>query len=324
MDPATPTLNIFSAFFSAMSLSDIISLARASGNVINNLAQGEHNLRIYERARVPLRDYIRRALPHINGTTLAPNARPSESDLNAFATRLYTDLIEDTRHGLGVDLNRFEMIDPNVNFPRSFNSMLRHHFNSLGEQIFDETSDNTEWARGFGRRLADLVSHTVSLCRRCARNADAKLTEIILEKLREMMTSDSFMGGSLGGFNQIFDGYARTQLDSVLRSVDASLTNSPNLERFVVYRHQASVVEEPEPIVQSRSASENKDVNVRSSLVSSGSDDQDQYDSASSTISNHSVDMDSKILKRKKQEAEQSAPNQRYINFYLIEIFLIN
>jgi hypothetical protein len=312
-------LGVFNVFFSALSLGDMINMARGGGL---------NNPEVYQRARQPLRDHLRRACTNSSSTANGEDSRlPSQAQIDAFAQQLYTEMFEDAENGLQIDFSRFELIDQTIDLPRSVSKLVRLNFRILIEHIFDTQYDSSEtphmWSLIFNRKLHELIDQVVSLWRVCVRNADTVLGEMIMEKLRATMTTQNFM--SVGGaFMGIFETFTRSQVQSLFGSVVPLPRRE--LQRFIAYRGQELVedgggststaatarVEEPKEDKTAVSKAVETPVgnSVPQQQVSSLEVDayaDDQYDSASSTLSSHSMDIDQhfneameQMLKRKK------------------------
>ena len=306
------TLNLFNVFFSAMSLGDMISLARGSGTIGNGGVA--NSAQMYQRARQPLRDFICRNVLQYEArrnnelTQYALSSPPTnqlaDAQLSEFASRLYTDIFEDAENGLNIDFSRFELVIPKVNLRESLAKLFKYHLKILLEHLFDNQYDQTEtpdmWSIIFSRKLHDLIDHVVGLSRLCVRNADAKVTEVALEKLRAAMMAQNFLTSN-NGFFGIFETFTRSQIQSVLSTVPP-MTRS-EFERFLVYVQEETSVVKMEDVKEESTPAATSSLNTAAAME----DDAGQYDSATSTLSSLSMDVDQQfgdamnqiLLKRK-------------------------
>jgi hypothetical protein len=306
---ASSAMGVFNVFFSALSLGDMISMARGGG--MNNPG-------VYERARQPMRDYLRRACC---GADSESTARPTAAQIAPFVHRLHTEMFEE-EGGMNVDFARLEPIDATIDLRRTFATLITHHLTILIEHIFDAQYDQSEtphmWSLIFNRKVHELIDHVVAMWRVCVRNGDATLTETIMDQLRATMTSQNFMAVG-GAFLGIFESFSRGQIQSLLGTVPP--ISRRELEQFIVYKGQevaaCSTGGGGAANVGTTSVEETKKTTVKSEGVTatpqsasnlmSVDDEADQYDSASSTLSSHSMDIDQQfsdamdqMLKRKK------------------------
>lgn len=283
------SLNIFNVFFSSMSLGDMI-----------NWAQGQSMNQVFERSRLPLRNYIRRTFGSSENTD-------TESIINSVVESLYTDMFIESA-GLNIDLTQFELTDEavrqRIDFPKSFEKLMKHHLRILLRHVFDPSYDNVtttptnsadanSWSSVIIRKFTDLTNQMIALCRTCIKNADQKFIQIVTEKLNHAIADQEFM--NMGLFDNIFNPFITNRLRTILDGV--TLTRS-SIEQFIMIKEEPKpAASEPAvtatPVAASGAQLPAKETGTKTKTSVFVEDDEDEkYDSASSTISGHSMDID--------------------------------
>ena len=167
--------------------------------------------------------------------------------------------------------------------------MFEHILDTKYDQA--ETSGGDTWSNGLFVRLNTLLDQLVTLMRVCiggsaarasSSMADEHIVQFCIRTLRDILSESSHM--NIGSFFGMFEGYVQSKIQQILLNI--------NLERslvdeFIVHKksqHELETEPEPEP---------------------SGPVDDDQYDSASSTLSGHSIDMDQHFSQHEKDKAKE-------------------
>ncbi len=213
-------IGIISAFFASLSIGDMINLARSV-----NTEQA------YENARPALQAYIKRHLRNENEV--------NDANLTDFVNRLYIDMFEDPENtGFYIDFDSFNLIDPQIDFKRSFSVLIKHHLNILARLIFDTNPEGLQpptrtWGMIFRERFNTFLDQTINLFRICVHDADTRMNTIVLERMREAMNSQG-LAVNTAGFFSIFESITRVQIQSIISSVP-NLPRS-TLEQFIVKR----------------------------------------------------------------------------------------
>ncbi|CAF0722755.1 unnamed protein product [Brachionus calyciflorus] len=252
-------INIFNVFFQSLNLGDMIDLAR-----------GNNRHRVFEQTRQPLRQYILNSLELSNENCLTP------AHTAQFVDRLYNDIFVDV-NGLNINLDQFEVIDDKIDFKKSFEKLVKLNFKKIFQHLFDDTlrsegSNEQTWSFVLFEHFQNFLNQLVNLFRACCRNADTKLLQVAVEKLRSGLSSGS-SGSSFGALFSPFEGFIRNHVQEILNRVQ---TNSSLVTDLIVYK------EEEKPM---------------SSLTS----EEDRYDSASSTLSGSSMDIDQNFSEVKEE-----------------------
>lgn len=192
---APSMINIFNVFFSSLTLGDMIDLAR-----------GQNRHRVFQATREPLRQYIR--------GLIQPNNTPNSEDYQNLTDRLFTDIFEDS-NGLNIDFSQFELVDENIDFKKSFEKLVKQNLRSILEHLFDssyeqESSANT-WSFVLFQKFQSLLDQVINLGRACVRNADTKMLQLVVEKLRTGLASGSSL--NLGPLFGPFEGDSTLKLN---------------------------------------------------------------------------------------------------------------
>lgn len=282
------SLNLFNVFFQSMSLGDMI-----------NLARGEQRDAIFERTRQPLRDYLA-------NTYSLTNSNDDPLQLDEFVVRLYNDLFVDV-NGLQVDFGQFTLLDSKCDYPKSFETLMRHHLRALLVHILadattDTSSTSVSWSSGLFDRFQSTLDQLVNLNRVCLANADDELVRFAVRKLNSSASFQSFLqpGGIVSGqqpFFNIFEGFVRAKLQGLLAAIPS---DRDAIQQFIVMK-ETHPKEESQLVATCLIADEDNQ-----SL--------DQYDSASSTLSGHSMEIDQHFaIATEQQQASKREPssNQR-------------
>ena len=304
------SLNLFNVFFSSMTLGDMI-----------NLARGQNLDQVFAHSRTPLREYIREHF----GIENAEN----EALVDSLADKLYNEIFVEST-GINVRFDELELSDEaqrrQVNLAKSFEKLIKHHLRILIKHVYDpafSSSSNPSWSAIVVKKFYDLINHLVTLCRYSIRNADAKFTEIVTQKLNQAVMDNDFFG--MGLFTNVFNGFISSQVQQMLRNVTMS---NEQIEQFLVFadgrnaesnvRAEASTTTLTSQLAEkkeSRQEEEKKNAGEEKEEDEEEEEEEDKYDSASSTISGNSMDIDqcvnnyyaeSEKYKEKKQQQQQS------------------
>lgn len=283
--PPTSTLSIFNVLFSSMTLGDMINLARGSSR------DG-----VFERSRQPLREHIKKYFLTPQSST---DQVLTEENQAALVERMYREVFID-QNGLNIDLTQFELIDSKVDFPASFENLIKHHLKILLKHVYDTTYDDvtysgtnsisepgrSTWSSILFKKFNDLIEKIVLLSRFCVKNADSKFTQVVTQKLRQAVVSQNMVNNQM--FFNIFENFIQTQVQQTLTSITTPTENS-NIREFVIYKGQSV----------STGASTSAAREETMTMV----EDEDVYDSASSTLSDMDIDQSFNEYKKKNQEA---------------------
>lgn len=280
-------INIFNVFFQSLTLGDMIDLAR-----------GNNRHKVFEQTRQPLRDYL------LNYLHLSDESSLTQAHITQLVNQLYTDVLEDS-NGLNIDLNQFELIDARIDFKRSFVKLIKHNFDSIIHHLFENsypTSSNGQnneqtWSFVLFRRFQFFLNQVVNLFRACVRNADTKLLQVAVEKLRSGLSSGS-TGSSFGALFGPFESFIRNHVQEILNNV---VTNDNIVHPFVIHKE-----EEEKPTTSDQQTQQQQQ--QQQSLLNSEDDfksiDSNQFDSASSTLSGSSMDIDQHFSDAQKEETK--------------------
>lgn len=214
-------LNSFNIFFQSLTIRDMIDLAR-----------GGNRHRVFEQTRQPLRQYILDSLNLSNESFLTP------AHVSQMADRFYTDIIED-QNGLDIDFNQFELIDDKIELKKSFESVFKTNFKNIFNHIFDDSFPNSvnssdrTWSLVLFEHFQKILSQTVNLFRACVRNADTKLLQLAVEKIRVGISSGN--SGSLGALFGPFESFIRNHVQEILNGVT---TDRTCVENLIVYKQE--------------------------------------------------------------------------------------
>ena len=262
LPPAESSLNIFNVFFQSLRIGDMMDLAR-----------GQNRENSFERARQPLRDYLR------NTYSIGSFENDREAVEN-LVNRLYMDIfVLENMGGLNLNLNQlFIMTQTSIDFPKSFEKLVKFHLKKIIQHILehDSTSSPTiSFSLGLFNRLNTFLNELVTLGRVCiggsalrqtSSAADEQIVQVCVRKLREMLVESS--SSNIGAFFGFFESFIQSKMQQILLSI--------NLEQSVIEDY---LVYKPNQTLENNNNAEQ--------LV-----DDDQYDSASSTLSGNSIDMD--------------------------------
>jgi len=214
--PPTSTFSIFNVLFSSMTLGDMI-----------NLARGTSRDSVFERSRRPLRDHIKRYFPNSEETA---DQALNEENTQALIDRIYSEVFIDAS-GLNINLEQFELTDPNIDFPKSFEKLIKEHLRRMLLHVYDTTWDNVTsppstapggsqpqqeqtWSSLLFKKFHEMIERLVMLTRFSIRNADAQFTQIVTQKLRQAVISQSMVNNPM--FLNIFDNFIQTQVQQTL------------------------------------------------------------------------------------------------------------
>lgn len=253
-------INIFNVFFQSLTLGDMIDLAR-----------GNNRHRVFEQTRQPLRQYLLESLNLSSENSLTPEHTTQIVD------RLYRDIFEDT-NGLNINLDQFEVIDSKIDFKKSFEKVVKLNFKLIFQHLFDnsfQTQNEQTWSFVLFQNFQNFLNQVVNLFRSCIRNADTRLLQLAVEKLRSGLSSGN--SGSLGALFGPFEGFIRNHVQEILNGVQ---TNPSLVQDLIVYKEDKPVTSD-----SMQQSSLNADDDYKSI-------DSNQFDSASSTLSGCSMDID--------------------------------
>ena len=289
------TLGLFNVLVQSLSIGDML-----------NLARGQNRATIFERARSPLRAYLRQN-HQISGLSEQDHARRE-----TLVENLYADMfIRESTGGLHLNLERLFVVEgasspssSSMDWPRSFEKLAKAHLTRLIEHMLSDddgraqTSTSTStvtWSQGLFARLDAFLAEMVSLARvyvggsslrAMSSVADERIVEACVRQLREMIAENGGMRG-VGGMLVFFEGFVQSKVQQVLLGI--------NLERSVV-----------EPfIVYKEKEKESEKVREKEAEVSV-TDQEDQYDSASSTLSGASLDIEQHFARHREQVEAKS------------------
>jgi hypothetical protein len=218
--PPTSTLSIFNVLFSSMTLGDMI-----------NLARGTSRDSVFERSRQPLRDHIRRYFLSPESTT---DQALNEENTRALVDRVYSEMFIDA-NGLSINLNQFEVTDPNIDFPKSFEKLMKEHLRRMLVHVYDTRWDEVvppttasttpgenqpqpqqqeTWSSLLFKKFHEMIERLVVLARFSIRNADVQFTQVVTQKLRQAVISQTMVNNPM--FFNIFDNFIQTQVQQTL------------------------------------------------------------------------------------------------------------
>ena len=256
-------VNSFSIFFQSLTIRDMIDLAR-----------GVNRHRVFERTRQPLRQYILDNL-NLSNETLFTSAHSAQ-----MANRFYTDIVLD-QNGLNVNFDQFELTDETIDLAKSIENVFKANIRNILDHLFDEsypnTSDNESertWSLVLFEHFKTLLDQVVNLMRACVRNADTKLLQLAVDKIRTGLgMADS---GSIGALIAPLEVFIRNHVQEILNRV---ATDRSQVQNLIVYKQdeQQSVL--------------NNEEEMRS--IESGSSE-----TASSTLSGSTMDIDESFAQK--------------------------
>ena len=261
LPPAESSLNIFNVFFQSLRIGDMMDLAR-----------GQNRENSFERARQPLRDYLR------NTYSIGSFENDREAVEN-LVNRLYMDIfVLENMGGLNLNLNQlFIMTQTSIDFPKSFEKLVKFHLKKIIQHILEHDSASSptiSFSLGLFNRLNTFLNELVTLGRVCiggsalrqtSSAADEQIVQVCVRKLREMLVESS--SSNIGAFFGFFESFIQSKMQQILLSI--------NLEQNVIEEY---LVYKPNQTLENNNAEQ---------LI-----DDEQYDSASSTLSGNSIDMD--------------------------------
>ena len=214
--PESSPLNVFNVFLTSLTLSDIVDLAR-----------GQNRHRIFERARQPLREFLREKFSI---------QTESDESIASFVDQLYHDLFEDSNSGLHIDFEQFQLVDAKLDFKKSFTKLIKAHFRAIIKHILNPVYDeqieretNNTWSSVLCEQLFRLADNLVNLVRACVREPDQTLMQLVLRKFRENVLSQNVLAGL--GFFGMFESFIQGQAQTLLGSIS---TNRASVEEFIV------------------------------------------------------------------------------------------
>ena len=218
--PESSPLNVFNVFLTSLTLSDIVDLAR-----------GQNRHRIFERARQPLREFLREKFSI---------QTESDESIASFVDQLYHDLFEDSNSGLHIDFEQFQLVDAKLDFKKSFTKLIKSHFRAIIKHILNPVYDeqieretNNTWSSVLCEQLFRLADNLVNLVRACVREPDQTLMQLVLRKFRENVLSQNVLAGL--GFFGMFESFIQGQAQTLLGSIS---TNRASVEEFIVRKEE--------------------------------------------------------------------------------------
>ena len=286
--------------FSSMSLGDMISLAR-----------GTDRQRVFERSRRAVRDYLR------NDNESAATTNSADH----LAERFYTELFVEPSSFVDLAHLELRMSDESVDFAASLERLVKHHLRRLLEHMLlqpdaSDANSSQQQATTWSEQLIDafhlLVNHLVALSRACISDADGQLARIVTAQIGQHLVTHQAatqqqqqqQQPSMSLFQGIFDSFVRRQVEQLIQGVRLGRAD---IEQFIVAKTAA-------PVAPS-TATTNSEVKTEQAVTSSTltatetepvatapsappqpqqplSDDDERYDSVSSTLSGRSSSMD--------------------------------
>lgn len=279
-------VNAFSTFFHSLSLGDMIDISR-----------GLNRHRIFERARQPVRDHLR---------ALCPNERV---DIDFLCDRYWNDMFEDPS-GFNVDFSQFELNNEQIDFKKSVEKLMRNQIRLDLELIFNTSYDNVNieqatetWSSLIYDRFKVEIDRFVNLCRACIKNADTQILNLASSRIQASLTPGSITNQA--GMSGPFQGFVRSHMQSVLN--DIPLNRAP-IEEFIVFKQQprSNAVVSAEPpksnLTTTTTIASQKTEEMDTNDDDCLSIDSNQFDSASSTLSGNSMDIEQHFIEARNKK----------------------
>lgn len=217
-------VNSFTIFFQSLTIRDMIDLAR-----------GVNRHRVFEQTRLPLRQFI------LDNLNLSNEAIFTPAHSAQMANRFYTDIIID-QNGLNINFDQFELIDETIDLAASVENVFKTNFKNILDHLFDQsyasdasTSENPSertWSSVLFEHFKQLLNQVVNLMRASVRNADTKLIQLAVEKIRSSLGMGN--PGTIGAVLGPFEAFIRNHVQDILNGV---ATDRNQVQNLIVYKH---------------------------------------------------------------------------------------
>lgn len=155
------------------------------------------------------------------------------------------------------------------------------------------------WSSLIYARYKTEIDRLVNLCRACVRNADNRVVGVVSERVNGALFQGSASLLNIGSMFGRFEDFVRSHIQSILGSV---ATNRTSIEEFIVYKSNEQQEPQQSQLTAETTVQGTQHMQVDEDDDDNRSIDSNQFDSVSSTLSGHSMDVDQHFNEAKKRQ----------------------